>query len=395
MIHRTLSIFLLHGSLRGLLCGLWLFGASCGPRVSVPGVAAEPAPAPAPAPARGEESALGPSVAASEAAPEPAHEAAASAAAAASEIEVPPPEQDGARLSALAVALSDAQVSELAASRFEQPCDELEGAAALVRVRQGGAEQLCALGNRPGLCAAVRGKPAKQRQALCAAVRTGAATPFAAKLEAALTPLVEAGWQARTRSARGEAPVIELRDDEGTVHALVGGASWRLVAEPVALVESGGGGVDRLWPATELGHGATYVSVATSSMGGSESGEQTTWLFVLCEQEQALRVCARKIIGRLVWSLGPGERARLSRGARSLTGRPHLEVSLRPELMGSALRLGQAVSTLPSRLRERFSLPAEECSGGAKLCGPWHDLTALRAEVGAWAFDGAQLVRAK
>lgn len=309
------------------------------------------------------------------------------------EVEVPPPgEVETVRLAALARALGEAQVSELEASRFEQPCEELEGAAALARMTLRGREQLCALGHRPAQCAPVRGKPAKQRQALCAAVRSGAATPLTAALEAALVPLVEAGWQARTRRARGEPPVLELRDLEGAVYALVGGEVWRPVTEPVALVE-GGGGVDRLWHATALGHGASYVAVATSSMGGSESGEQTTWLFVLCEQELALRVCARKIIGRLVWSLGPGERARLPGGARNLTARPHLEVTLKPELKGSALRLGQAVSALPAKLRERFTLPAEECSGEAKLCGPWHDLTALRAEAGTWSFDGSQLLR--
>lgn len=376
MIHRTLSA--------SLFSILWLLVASCGPRVTVPEVPAEPAPAPA-------KVAMAPPASV----PDEVAPAAEPAAVAEAEIEVPPPEEmNAARLTSLARALGEAQVTELEASRFEQPCDELEGAAAVVRVRQRGLEQLCALGHRPGLCAPARGKPAKQRQALCAAARSGAATSLPAGLEAALAPLVEAGWQARTRLARGEAPVIELRDIEGAVHALVGGDRWRLVTEPVALVE-GGGGLDRLWQATALGHGASHVAVATSSMGGSESGEQTTWLFVLCEQESALRVCARKIIGRLVWSLGPGERARLSRGARSLTGRPHLEVTLKPELKGSALRLGQAATTLPAKLRERFTLPAEECSGEAKVCGPWHDLIALRAEAGTWSFDGAQLLRAQ
>lgn len=381
MIHRTLSA--------ALFSILWLLVASCGPRVSVPEVPAEPAPAPVIASAKVETApaAESPGEVASAQAPDAAAE---------DEVEVPPPgEVEAVRLAALARALGEAQVSELEASRFEQPCEELEGAAAVVRVRLQGVEQLCALGHRPGSCALVGGKPANQRRALCAAVRSGAATPMAAPLAAALTPLVEAGWQARTRSARGEAPVLELRDDEGTVHALVGGEVWRVVSEPVALVEGGGGGgVDRLWLATSLGHGASHVAVATSSMGGSESGEQTTWLFVLCEQQSALRVCARKIIGRLVWSLGPGERARFSRGARSLTKRPHLEVTLKPELKGTMLRLGPAAATLPAKLRERFTLPAEECSGGAKLCGPWHDLTALRAEAGTWSFDGGQLLRA-
>lgn len=388
MIHRTPSVFWLAAA------GLWLVATSCGPKVSIPEVPTEPTPPPAPS-SSAPTAAVAATTAAAPRQGAPATEAVAPGAGVEDEVEVPTPEEaTAARLAALARALGEAEVSALEAAPFEQPCSELEGAAALALVQQRGAAQLCALGNRPAQCAPARGKPAKQRQALCAAVRAGAATPLAAPLEAALAPLLQAGWQAQTRLARGAAPVLELRDLEGEVHAMVGGGGWRRVIEPVALVE-GGGGMDQLWPAPGLGHGASHVAVATSSMGGSESGEQTTWLFVLCEQGPALRICGRKIIGRLVWAFGPGERARSRGGARSLAARPHLAVTLAPKLEGAELRLARAESTLPAKLRSRFSPPVDECPDGAKACGPWAELTALREEAGAWRFDGSQLVRAK
>ena len=310
-----------------------------------------------------------------------------------------------AELQALAAALTEAQVSSLALGPLEEGCPELPAQASLVALSLPGGAQACAVGQGRKVCVPAVRDPDKQRQALCAAAgAAGAAAPasWSPTLEQALAPLLRTGWQVRSLAASGQV-ALAAYDPGGAVNLLVrDGARWQALREalPPAEAHDPHAGPRAVLPAAGLGHGARYAVVTDEYEGGSESGWQTTWLLVLCDSGgSALTLCARKAIGALVWSLGPGERARKARGAASLTGRPHLEVSLAPRLDATAtVQLKLIRRTLPAKLRARFQLTPPECEpSGDQLapggCDPWSALGALRADAGRWRFDGQALLR--
>ncbi|MBK7538034.1 MAG: hypothetical protein IPI49_22205 [Myxococcales bacterium] len=307
-------------------------------------------------------------------------------------------------LVALAAALTEAKVSVLEMSPLEHECANLPARATLISMNLPGSAQDCAVGQGRSVCVPAVRRPDKLRQTLCGAGMSAKPAGWPPALERALDPLVRMGWRVRPMDGRGAPPALAAYDPMGAVSLLVSdGVSWQVMSEALPSTEEQGphAGPRAVMRAAGLGHGAKYAVVIDEYEGGSESGWQTTWLFILCGEGLELTVCTRKAIGALVWSLGPGERAAYRRGGASLTRRPHLAVSLAPSLAANAttLRLKLTRRTLPAKLRDRFQLTPPECEpSGDPLepgsCDPWSAMDALRADAGDWRFDGQALVRA-
>lgn len=318
-----------------------------------------------------------------------------------------PSDARAAALQALAAALTQAQVGILGVAPLEAGCAELPAQATRVSLSLPAAGLDCALGQDLHVCVPAIRDPDKQRKALCAAARSASpaqAAGWPAALEPALAPLWRTGWQVRPLAADGATPALVVHAPTGAASLLVrDGVTWQVLRDelPPAEPQDEHAGLRAVLAAAGLGHDARYLVVTDEYEGGSERGWQTRWLLVLCGGGgTALTVCASKAIGALVWSLGPGERARHPRGGASLTGRPHLEVSLTPRLGpgDEILRLELTRRTLPAKLRARFRLPPPECEpSGDPLapggCDPWSALDALRADAGRWRFDGQALLR--
>ncbi|HEX2573840.1 MAG TPA: hypothetical protein VH877_30105 [Polyangia bacterium] len=147
----------------------------------------------------------------------------------------------------------------------------------------------------------------------------------------------------------------------------------------------------------DLGDANDHSLLLTLSVydGGSQYGAEEDWLYAVAERDGVVQVTSRVPIGYFAWSATPEERRRLPRGAaydRRL--RPHVEVTLRPEILrDGSLRLSVDRSEL-KRLK-RFCSPEElvrRHKDDESVCGI-EELDAVRHAAGHYQMEGGQLVR--
>jgi hypothetical protein len=290
-----------------------------------------------------------------------------------------PPKRPLARL---ATAFDTHQVETVIAGSPEGACDER--VPWIVSGRStGDGPASCAITRDAIHCvASAAGDLAAAEALLCPRSATVSTPPWASALAEFLREQAPAHWEITKVAAPNgiEALRVEiLTDDSSSSHALVRtGKRWRASERigdemPKTFL--------RVIDTSRVTGGSSIGLIMETRDGGTEMGEASDSLDLMCEGTDELRACGQIQLGYLSWQLPAEERRKHPNGAHTLRGRPHVEVLLEPQVR------------FPDRLvlsvvRSTLSTDAE--TWGAETLATLH---ALLADAGEWRFVDGKLVR--